>query len=129
MRWLNKIFPQEIYHCICLRLLWWIVIYCTLTGASQVLLCSRRGSMVFNMEYCQKCFLLWQENNTRKIKEHTPTHTPCGQSIFAVWLEQASKVGDSSLGVGSLMLDNNILVWLQIFNTFLDSAAQKWLLE
>lgn len=66
--------------------------------------------MVFNMEYCQKCFLLWQENNTKKIKEHTTTHAPCGQSIFAVWLEQASKVGDSSLGVGSLMLDNNILV-------------------
>lgn len=46
----------------------------------------------------------------KKIKEHTPTHTPYGQSIFAVQLEQASKVGDSSLGVGSLMLDNNILV-------------------
>lgn len=64
-----------------------------------------------------------------KRKEHPPTHTHYGQSTFAVRLEQASKGGDSSLGVSSLMLDNNVLVWLQIFNTFLDSTAQKCLLE
>lgn len=60
------------------------------------------------MEYCQKYFQMWQENSTKN--NGAPTRTRSGQSAFAVMLEQASTDGDSSLGVSSLMMNNNILV-------------------